>query len=209
MDGVFETIKEEKIVAIIRASSSENIEEVVKSLYQGGIRCVEVTMNTPGSLEAIQRLKATNENMYIGAGTVLNSESAFAAIHAGADFLLAPTLNKNTIKSANQYGVPIIPGVATPTEALQAYEWGAKMVKFFPIRAFGKEYIKDIKGPLPFINTMAVGGVSFHNILELLKSGFDSVGVGSSLVDDELIRLNDFDAIKKRAEKFVIAVESI
>lgn len=209
MSDILEEIKREKIVAIIRASSSENIMRTVESLYQGGIRLVEVTMNTPGALDAIGKLKTLKGDLHIGAGTVLDAESAVAAIRSGAKFLLAPTLDERAIRAANRYGVPLIPGVLTPTEALRAYEFGAKMVKIFPIRSFGPDYLKDIKGPLPFIQTMVVGGVSIDNISKYLKAGACSAGIGSSLVDNQLIETGNYDEIERRAKQFVQAAKSI
>lgn len=209
MSDILEEIKREKIVAIIRASSSENIVRTVESLYQGGIRLIEVTMNTPGALNAIEKLKTLKPDLHIGAGTVLDAESAVAAVRSGAEFLLAPTFDERAVQAANRYGVPLIPGVFTPTEALRAYESGAKMVKIFPIRSLGPDYLKDIKGPLPFIMTMVVGGISIDNISKYLKAGACSAGIGSSLVDNQLIKTGNYDEVERRAEQFVQVAKSI
>lgn len=203
MKSVIDRISEEKIVSIIRAESTENLLSTVNSLYKGGIRMVEVTMNTPGALKGIEELKALYPELIIGAGTVLDSETAVLSIMAGASFLLAPTLNRKTIEAANRYDVPLIPGVFTPTEALTAYEYGAKMVKIFPIRKLGPDFLKDLKGPLPFIQTMAVGGISLENAKNYLDAGATSIGVGSSLVDDEVVKKGNFEEIERRACHFV------
>lgn len=203
MKMIMEEITEEKIVAIIRSESTENLIKTVDSLYKGGIRVVEVTLNTPGALKGIENLKALYPNLIIGAGTVLDSETARMSILSGASFLLAPTLNQKTIETANRYDVPLIPGVFTPTEALTAYEYGSKMVKIFPIRKLGPAFITDLNGPLPFIRTMAVGGISLENAKEYLDAGAASLGIGSSLVDDNLVRKGNFEEIERRAMRFV------
>lgn len=202
MNSSLERIADEKIVAIIRSQSSDKLNETVSSLYKGGIRTVEITMNTPGALKGIEDLKALYPDLIIGAGTVLDSETAVMAIKAGASFLLAPTLSLKTIEASNRYDVPLIPGVFTPTEALTAYENGAKMVKIFPIRNLGPGFLKDLNGPLPFIQTMAVGGISIENAISYLKAGASTLGIGSSLVDNELIRTGNFEEIQRRASQF-------
>lgn len=207
--AALEEIKRAKLVAIIRSHSSEGLENTVRSLYQGGIRVIEITLNTPGALSGIERLKQTFPELLIGAGTVLDSESARLAIISGAGFLLTPTLKKETIETAKYYQVPIIPGVMTPTEVLTAYEYGAKMVKIFPIRTLGPKYLTDLKGPLPFVETMAVGGVSLENAGDYLKAGAHCLGIGSSLVDEKLVQQGDFTEIERRAASFVEIVHTV
>lgn len=198
-----ETVRQEKIVSIIRSDSTENLVKTVDSLYKGGIRVVEVTLNTPNALKGIESLKALYPDLLIGAGTVLDAESATLSIMAGASFLLAPTLKKSTLEAANRYDIPVIPGVFTPTEALTAYEYGAKMVKIFPARQLGPSFFKDLQGPLPQIQTMAVGGISLENAKDYLTAGATSLGIGSSLVDNDLILKGDFEEIERRAAEFV------
>lgn len=209
MTNPLEEISRSKLVAIIRSDSTTGLEDIVKSLEAGGIRAVEVTMNTPGALKGIERIKELFPNMLVGAGTVLDSETARLAILSGASYLLSATLNKNTIETANRYNVPVIPGVFTPTEALTAYEYGAKMVKIFPIRALGPSYLSDLKGPLPFIQTMAVGGISLENAEGYLKAGASALGIGSTLVNDKLVQQGDFTEIERRAARFVEIVRKV
>lgn len=199
MNQAIERINEEKIVAIVRIDSIEHVERLAQSLYEGGIRVIEITLNTPGALEGIKKIKERFEDFLIGAGTVLDGPSARAAIDAGADFLLAPTLSKETLQAGNRYGIPVIPGVMTPTEALTAYEWGARLVKVFPARSVGESFAKDLKGPLPFVDVMAVGGVSLDNVSSYFQSGWQSVGIGSSLVSKDA----SFHEIKARAMEFI------
>lgn len=203
MNTVIDEIKNNQIVAIIRADSTETLEHTVESLYKGGVRIVEVTMNTPGALKGIERIRNLYPELVIGAGTVLDPESARLAILSGASFLLAPTLKESTISVANRYNTPIIPGVLTPTEALTAYEYGAKMVKIFPVRSLGPSYISDLKEPLSQLDIMAVGGISLSNAQGFLNAGTCSLGVGSSLVDNKLIAKGDYAEIETRAKAFV------
>ncbi|MCL7746816.1 bifunctional 4-hydroxy-2-oxoglutarate aldolase/2-dehydro-3-deoxy-phosphogluconate aldolase [Halalkalibacter alkaliphilus] len=203
MSEAIQKIIDEKLIAIIRIEDTNSIEQVVTSLYKGGIQIVEVTMNTPGALEAIGRIKSLFPDLLVGAGTVLDSETAQSAISAGANFLLSPTLDKATIRTGNRYGVPVIPGVMTPTEALKAYEYGAQMVKVFPVRSLDPCFAKDLLVPLPFLKLMAVGGISESNTEDYLNSGWHAVGIGGQLVNAQLIRDRDFVEIEKRARRFV------
>ncbi|WP_082233213.1 bifunctional 4-hydroxy-2-oxoglutarate aldolase/2-dehydro-3-deoxy-phosphogluconate aldolase [Halobacillus massiliensis] len=200
---IIDVINNEKAVAIIRLDNNDKVEKLADSLYEGGIRVLEVTLNTPGAFQSIQSIKEKYSDLLVGAGTVLDGESARSAISAGADFLLAPTLSKETIETGNRYGVPVIPGVFTPTEALQAYEYGAQMVKVFPVRSVGETFAKDLNGPLPFIKVMAVGGVSLENFEAYLEKGWHSAGIGSSLVNPALINNENYAEITERAEKFI------
>lgn len=207
MLSILQKIKQEKIISIIRADSITEIEEVVSALYNGGVRVVEITLNTPGALKGIEVIREKFPEMLVGAGTVLDEETARLAILSGASFLLAPTLDENSIRLANRYNVPLIPGVLTPTEIQKAYEYGAQVVKVFPISTLGPGYIKDIKGPLPHVSVMPVGGVDLDNINEYLEAGSFAVGIGSSLVNNQLIKQKQFEEIEKRAKQYVDVVK--
>lgn len=204
-----EKIKTLKLVAIIRSKSSKGLENTVKSLYEGGIRAIEITTNTPGAIKGIEWIRENYTDVLVGAGTVLDSETARLAVLSGAEFMLTPTLKRDTIETANRYGIPVIPGVYTPTEILTAYEFGAKMVKIFPIRQLGPKYIQDVMGPLPFLQAMAVGGISIENAGDFIKAGAASLGIGSSLVDDKLVQQGDFKEIVRRAASFVQLVNKV
>jgi 2-dehydro-3-deoxyphosphogluconate aldolase / (4S)-4-hydroxy-2-oxoglutarate aldolase len=209
LNEVLGEIRKQKIVAIIRGDSTDLIESTVESLYQGGIRLVEITMNTQGALNGIERIKQAFPEMLVGAGTVLDPETARSAIVAGASYILTPTLKASTIEVGNRYNVPVIPGVLTPTEALTAYEAGAKMVKIFPIRSLGPKYISDLHGPLPHLDMMAVGGISLDNASSFIKAGSCALGIGSSLVDNTLVQQGDFTEIEKRARRFVETLNTV
>ncbi|WP_347549074.1 bifunctional 4-hydroxy-2-oxoglutarate aldolase/2-dehydro-3-deoxy-phosphogluconate aldolase [Pseudalkalibacillus hwajinpoensis] len=203
MKRTLDRIHEEKVVAILRLESTEHIEDIISSLYKGGIRVIEVTLNTPGALECINKMKENYSDLIVGAGTVLDSESAGAAIRAGADFLLAPTLKKETIETGNRYNIPVIPGIMSPTEALTAYEYGAQAVKVFPARSVGENFAKDLNGPLPFVKVMAVGGITVDNAGEYFKKNGHSVGIGSSLVSSQLVADRNYEEITARAQQFI------
>jgi 2-dehydro-3-deoxyphosphogluconate aldolase / (4S)-4-hydroxy-2-oxoglutarate aldolase len=209
LNEVLGEIRKQKIVAIIRGDSTDLIESTVESLYQGGIRLVEITMNTQGALNGIERIKQAFPEMLVGAGTVLDPETARSAIVAGASYILTPTLKASTIEMGNRYNVPVIPGVLTPTEALTAYEAGARMVKIFPIRSLGPKYISDLHGPLPHLDMMAVGGISLDNASSFIKAGSCALGIGSSLVDNTLVQQGDFTEIEKRARRFVETLNTV
>ncbi|MCA1011978.1 bifunctional 4-hydroxy-2-oxoglutarate aldolase/2-dehydro-3-deoxy-phosphogluconate aldolase [Halobacillus halophilus] len=200
---VLEMIEKEKLVAILRLQNTKSLKSIVSSLYDGGIRILEITMNTPHALETIQQVKTQYPDMVVGAGTVLDGSSAREAIHAGADFMLAPTLKEETIQTGNRYGIPVIPGVFTPTEVLTAYEYGASLVKVFPATQVNARYLKDLKGPMPFINGMAVGGISSSNLDEYLNKGWHSVGLGSALVHPTWVEQEEFNKIEEAARELV------
>ncbi|NBI07100.1 bifunctional 4-hydroxy-2-oxoglutarate aldolase/2-dehydro-3-deoxy-phosphogluconate aldolase [Senegalia massiliensis] len=203
MEKIINKIKKHKIISIIRINESSQIESIVGSLYKGGIRVVEVTLNTPNAFEAIKKIRKIYPDMIVGAGTVLDEMSAKLAIDSGASFLLSPILDKKTIELANRYNILIVPGVLTPTEALTAYNYGARMIKIFPARSLSPSYISDLKGPLPQLDIMAVGGISLENAEEFLSKGCSSLGIGGSIVNNYDIEKRNFLAIENKAKEFV------
>ncbi len=181
---LLDQIKETGIVAVIRGASTENIIPIARALKSGGVTALEITVETPRVLSAIEKLSAElGDEVIVGAGTVLDPETARATIMAGARFVFSPTVNKETIKMTKRYGVLSIPGALTPTEILHAYENGADLIKVFPANVFGPKYLKDIQGPLPQIPLMPTGGVSLENIGDFVKAGAVAAGVGTSLVN--------------------------
>ncbi|PMC35486.1 2-dehydro-3-deoxyphosphogluconate aldolase [Bacillus sp. UMB0899] len=181
---LLDQIKETGIVAVIRGASTENIIPIAKALKNGGVTALEITVETPRVLSAMEKLSAElGDEVIVGAGTVLDPETARATIMAGAKFVFSPTVNKETIKMTKRYGVLSIPGALTPTEILTAYENGADLIKVFPANVFGPKYLKDIHGPLPQIPLMPTGGVSLENIGDFVRAGAVAAGVGTSLVN--------------------------
>ena len=197
-------IGETRIVSIIRNIPKECLLSTVDALYKGGIRCIEITMDSPKALEMIALAKETYaDNILIGAGTVLDEPTARSVILAGAEFVLSPTLSTKVIEVCHTYGKLAIPGVFTPTEALTATQAGAPIVKVFPVSSVGPNYIKDLKGPLAQIRLMPVGGIDEKNAKDYLKSGAFAVGVGSSLVNQKDVLNGDFEKITKRATALI------
>ncbi|GIO24872.1 bifunctional 4-hydroxy-2-oxoglutarate aldolase/2-dehydro-3-deoxy-phosphogluconate aldolase [Oceanobacillus sp. J11TS1] len=203
----FEAIYQHKVIAIIRGAKKEDLQQIGNALKGGGVRLIEVTLNSLNALEGIKLLKETlGREMKVGAGTVLDPESAKAAIDAGADFILSPTVSTETIKMTKRYGKVSIPGAFTPTEILTAYEHGADLVKVFPA-SIGAAYIKDIRGPLSHIPLIPTGGVNENNIADFKKAGAAAFGIGSSLVNTkEEVNTAYLRALTEKAQIFVQAV---
>jgi len=196
------------VVAIVRLSSSESLMNVAESIAKGGVRYIEFTMTTPGALATLEQVSERfGDDVVFGAGTVLDSETARAAILAGAKFIVAPNLNVDMITLCNRYSVPAMPGALTPTEIMQAWDAGAAVVKIFPARAFGPRYIKDVLAPLPQVKLAPVGGVSLDNVTDYIAAGSACVGVGSSLVNNVLIADKNWDALTERARGFIRGVQ--
>ncbi|AKU25407.1 bifunctional 4-hydroxy-2-oxoglutarate aldolase/2-dehydro-3-deoxy-phosphogluconate aldolase [Geobacillus subterraneus] len=202
-------IKENGIVAIIRNASPTNILPIVRSLRAGGVKTVEITVETPKVLTLIEKvIDEMGNELIVGAGTVLDPETARAAIMAGAKFIFSPTVNVETIKLTKRYGVISIPGALTPTEILTAYEHGADVIKVFPANVFGPGYLKDIHGPMPHVPLMPTGGLNLGNIADYIKAGAVAVGLGNSLVNTKmLVSESDFENLRERAEKYVQEVK--
>jgi 2-dehydro-3-deoxyphosphogluconate aldolase / (4S)-4-hydroxy-2-oxoglutarate aldolase len=196
-----------KIVAIIRGADPKDVHAIVQALYDGGVRNVEVTLNSPNALEVIKEMTATmGDRMLIGAGTVLDAASALNAISAGAKFIISPTLDEVTIYETKKAGVVSIPGALTPTEILKAHQCGADIVKVFPASA-GPAYIKDLRGPLPHIPLMPTGGVRLDNIKEYQHAGGVAFGIGTALVNArQTITVETLQQIAETARKFMLAV---
>jgi 2-dehydro-3-deoxyphosphogluconate aldolase / (4S)-4-hydroxy-2-oxoglutarate aldolase len=202
-------ILESGIVAVVRRVPEDKVMHAISALVEGGVTGIEMTMDSPNVLEVIKMAKKEfNGRAVIGAGTVLDAQSALMAIHAGAEFLFAPTLNEETIKVANRYGKIAIPGVFTPTEMLQAYEWGADIVKIFPASTLGPSFIKDVRGPLGHIMMMPTGGIDLNNISDYIKAGAVAAGVGGSLLKKEYIEKEQWNELTQLAGKFVQLVKN-
>jgi 2-dehydro-3-deoxyphosphogluconate aldolase/(4S)-4-hydroxy-2-oxoglutarate aldolase len=205
---VVQLIEKEKIIAIIRARSSQALMEVVEALKRGGILCIEVTMTTPGALQILEDVRKNMDDVLFGAGTVLDPETARLCIASGAQFIVTPSLNEQVIEVAHRYDVPIIPGAFTPTEILRAWECGAEVVKIFPASSLGPSYIRELKGPFPQIKLCPTGGVNLENVAEFLKAGASCVGVGGSLVCKDLLEGQKWQELEELARKFKRATET-
>lgn len=198
---------EGKIVAVVRLDSADELVKVANALKEGGITTIEFTMSAPGVLEMIREATVHfGRDVLMGAGTVLDPETARAAILAGAEFIVTPSLNLATIEVCKRYGKPVIPGALTPTEILTAWEAGADMVKVFPASVMGPAYLKAVLAPLPQLRLVPTGGVSAENAAEYLKAGATALGVGGKLVDKAAVARGDWNAITAEARRLVTAI---
>jgi 2-dehydro-3-deoxyphosphogluconate aldolase / (4S)-4-hydroxy-2-oxoglutarate aldolase len=196
------------IVAIIRSTSSEQLVEVARALYEGGVEILEVTFTVPRALEIIAAVrKELGNKILLGAGTVLDPETARAAFLAGAEFLVSPTVNLDVIKMGNRYDKLVMPGAFTPTEVLTAWEAGAQVIKVFPAEIGGPAYLKTLHGPLPQVRLLPTGGVNLNTLPDFLKAGACAVGLGSALVENQAVLNRDLARIKSLAEQYVALVQ--
>jgi 2-dehydro-3-deoxyphosphogluconate aldolase/(4S)-4-hydroxy-2-oxoglutarate aldolase len=201
-------IYETGIIAIIRASSSTALIQSAEALLAGGVNVIEVTLTTPGALATIEQVRQKlGDDVLLGAGSVLDPESARAAILAGAQFIVSPALNIRVIELCRRYSTPVIPGAYTPTEVVTAWESGADLIKIFPANVGGPEMIKALKAPLPQIKMVPVGGVEIENTASYIRAGAFALGVGSSLVNDRLLNEGAFSEITTNARYFLQEVK--
>ena len=196
------------IVAIIRANSANELIEAAAAIHAGGVNVIEVTMTTPNALQVINDVSSTyGDTVLVGAGSVLDAETARAVMLSGADFVVSPVTKPDVIEICNRYGKVVIPGAFTPTEILMAWETGADYVKVFPSSGVGADYIKDVKAPLPQIPLVPTGGISAENAADFITAGATALGVGSALVNNQLIAAGEFASLTERAEKLVMEVQ--
>lgn len=205
---VIRKITEDGIVAVVRAESKEKGMQIVDAVIAGGITAIEVTMTVPGAIDIIKDLVAAykGKDVLIGAGTVLDPETARACILAGAQFVVSPAFNPETVKLCNRYAIAVMPGIMTIREALSALELGVEILKVFPGSAFGPKIIGAFKGPVPQADFMPTGGVSLGNAAEWIKGGAVAVGTGSDLTRGA--KTGDYALVTETAKKFVEAVQT-
>jgi 2-dehydro-3-deoxyphosphogluconate aldolase/(4S)-4-hydroxy-2-oxoglutarate aldolase len=201
-------IKDIGIVPVIRTNSAESAVKAVDAIYRGGIRAAEITMTVPGAIRALEKVAdAFGDKLVLGAGTVLDPETARACMLASAEFFVTPNLRPSTIEMARRYSKVIMPGALTPTEVITAWEAGADIVKIFPAgNVGGAKYIKALKGPFPQIEMIPTGGVNLETAGEFLKAGACAVAVGAELVDAKSIKEERYDAIEAKARQFLDVV---
>ncbi|MDH6673813.1 2-dehydro-3-deoxyphosphogluconate aldolase/(4S)-4-hydroxy-2-oxoglutarate aldolase [Paenibacillus sp. LBL] len=203
-------LKREKIVAIVRGITREQAGFVGEGLSQGGIRFMEVTMNTEGALHIMEDWRTRYDGaVYVGAGTVLDVEMAKEAVCAGAQFLISPNTDLSVIEYALEQGIDVWPGAMTPTEIVAAYAAGAEIVKLFPTASLGLEFIRELQGPLHHIPLLATGGVTLDNLADYFAAGAAAVGLGSSLLPKDALAAGNRDEITSRAAAFVNAAKGL
>ena len=200
-------IERERVVAVIRLADPEKLRAVIDALAAGGVRVFEVTMTVPRAIELIGQLSVgLDGSLMVGAGTVIDADTARCAIDAGARFVVSPVFRRDVIAACHERGVPAMPGCLTPTEILDAWEAGADIVKVFPSTSLGPTFIKDVRAPLPQLKLMPTGGVSIENAADWLRAGAVAVGIGSALVDAAAVKAGDFAAITQRARRLTASI---
>jgi 2-dehydro-3-deoxyphosphogluconate aldolase/(4S)-4-hydroxy-2-oxoglutarate aldolase len=203
--AVIHQIKETGVIPVVRANSADEAMRAIDAIREGGISILEITMTVPGAVKLIEQMaNRYRDEALVGAGTVLDPETATACISAGAQFVVSPSLNLETIACCREQDIVVMPGALTPTEVVQAWNAGADFVKVFPAGAVGgASYIKALKAPLPQIELVPTGGVSLKTAAEFIKAGAAAVGVGADLVDIHAIREGYAALITERARQFV------
>ena len=205
---IIQKMSDAGLVAVVRAENADEAIKISDACLDGGCTSIELTFTVPGAHKVIEALaeKYPNGEMLLGAGTVLDSETARIAILSGAAYIVSPSFNLETAKLCNRYRVPYIPGCMTINEVITAMEAGADIIKIFPADLFGPKIIKDIKGPLPQAKMMPTGGVDVDNVGEWIKAGAVAVGAGSSLTKGA--KTGDYKAITETAKKFIDGIRA-
>ena len=201
-ERIKEKIIENGVVVIIRVNSSELAEKATYFLYENGLKSIEISTTSPRAIEVIKSIKTKlADNIILGAGTILDSETGRMALLAGADFLVTPILKKRIIKLSNRYNSVLFSGASTPTEIMKSWELGADFIKVFPARALGgPSFIKDILGPFPYLNLAPTGGITIENTGDYLRAGATVVCIGSSLINSYEINAGKFDSLIKKCQ---------
>jgi 2-dehydro-3-deoxyphosphogluconate aldolase/(4S)-4-hydroxy-2-oxoglutarate aldolase len=207
-EAILSAITEIGIVPIVRTDSAEGAIKAIEAVYRGGIRAAEITMTVPGAVKALEKLADQfGDQIVLGAGTVLDPETARICMLAGAQFFVTPSLKLDTIEMAKRYSKPIMPGALTPTEVLTAWEAGADAIKIFPCgNVGGAKYIRALKAPFPQIEMVPTGGVNLETCGDFLKAGACAVGVGGELIDGATIKAGKFEVFEERARQFLAAI---
>jgi 2-dehydro-3-deoxyphosphogluconate aldolase/(4S)-4-hydroxy-2-oxoglutarate aldolase len=210
---LIENIKREKLIVIVRGVLRDDLPALADALYSGGVRLMEITFDKSGktpphmTAENIRILKEhTRGRMHIGAGTVTTPEEVELVADAGGEFIISPDTCEEVIRRTVELGLVSIPGALTPTEAASAHRFGADFVKLFPVEGLGVSYVKAIRAPLSQISFLAVGGVDLDNIRDYMNTGISGVGIGSAIIDKELIRRGEFEKITALAREYVEAL---
>lgn len=192
------------VVAVLRAPSGERLADVAEALLAGGVAAVEVTFTVPGAHRVLEQVASRlGQRVLLGAGTVLDAETARAALLAGAQFIVSPTVNLDVIRLCRRYGKAVMPGALTPTEVLTAWEAGADIVKVFPSELTGPGYLKALRGPLPQVRLMPTGGVNLDTAADFLRAGACALGIGGSLVEPKAVAAGDLARIESLARQYV------
>src|SRR5438045_1513466 len=202
-EGQLQRVLDCGIVAVVRSPDSQQLVEVARALADGGVTVIEITMSVPNALDVLRQVRqALGDRVLLGAGTVLDPETARAVLLAGAEYIVAPTVNVDVIRLCQRYDKLVMPGAFSPTEVLSAWEAGADIVKVFPAEVVGPAYFKALRGPLPQIRLMPTGGVDLKTAGEFLKAGACCLGIGSQLVEPNAVAAGDYDRLRDLARQY-------
>ncbi|MGQ3328617.1 bifunctional 4-hydroxy-2-oxoglutarate aldolase/2-dehydro-3-deoxy-phosphogluconate aldolase [Halorubrum sp. FL23] len=208
MNETLSRLVDSGVVAVLRGVEADQLIEITEALREGGVTAVEITADTPDVTEKLGAVAGSfDDEVVVGTGTVLDSETARATLMAGAEFVVSPSLHEDVIETCNRYGAVSAPGVMTPTEAVRGYEAGADFVKVFPAKTVGPAHLGAMKGPLGQIPMMPTGGVGPDNAAEYIDAGAFAVGAGGALVDYDAAERGDYEAITETAREFTRVVE--
>jgi 2-dehydro-3-deoxyphosphogluconate aldolase/(4S)-4-hydroxy-2-oxoglutarate aldolase len=196
------------IVAVVRSPDSRQLVEVARALADGGVSVVEITMTVPDAIDVVRAVRrALGDRLLLGAGTILDAQTGRAALLAGAEYLVAPTLNLDVIRLCRRYDRLVMPGCFTPTEILAAWEAGADVIKVFPAEVLGPAFFRAMRGPLPQVRLMPTGGVDLNTAADFLQAGACCLGIGSQLVEPKAVAGGNFDRIRELARQYVQIVQ--
>jgi len=199
----------EKVIAVIRMTDAARIFDVIEAPRKGGVKLLEITMTVPGALDIIQKLAVSKPaGVLIGAGTVLDADTAAAAIWSGADFVVSPLADPGMIAACRTHETLVAPGAFTPAEIVAAWDRGADLVKVFPATSLGPQYFRDLRGPFPQLRLMPTGGVSIENARAFIEAGASAVGIGTALVDKKAVAAGEWDVLSERARRLVESLRS-
>jgi 2-dehydro-3-deoxyphosphogluconate aldolase/(4S)-4-hydroxy-2-oxoglutarate aldolase len=209
-DQVLEGLIAARVVAVIRMKDAARVAGTVAALRRGGVHALEITMTVPGAADIIRDLVRTRPpGALIGAGTVLDAGAATDVIAAGADFVVSPITDRETIQACREAGVLVVPGAFTPTEIVAAWRAGADIVKVFPATSLGPQFFRDVRGPLPYVRLMPTGGVTLENARNFLAAGACCVGIGAALVDAKAVETGNWEALETRARVLMASLEAV
>lgn len=203
-EEIVEKLREIGLVPVLRAESEEQALGIASAIADGGVTVLEITMTVPGAIRVMSRLTKERPDILIGAGTVLDAETARMCMLEGAQFVVSPALNLKTIEMCHRYSIPVLPGALTPTEVVTAWQAGADVIKVFPASALGgAKYLKSLKAPLPQVEMIPTGGVSLATAREFLEAGSFALGVGADLVDTKAMAAGEPEKITESANKYL------
>lgn len=215
-EQIIETVKRERLIAIVRGVEREKLIPLAEAMYAGGVRLLEITYCADGKVtdeETARNIQTLSghfgDRMMIGAGTVLTERQVRLTADAGGKYVISPNANEKVIRATREAKLVSIPAAFTPTEIEQAYEWGADFVKLFPVTALGPAYVKAVRAPLPQIPLLAVGGVDLSNLADYARAGIGGFGVGGNIIDKQALKAGDYPAITELAKQYVSAIREL